>query len=368
MSEKMDDKYYLVHLLDDFSGSPKVLSSLIAYLIGENKTIDVLIGGKSEGFISDGTDDCTRYFYCRSENKYITLIYYLLSQLHLFFILCYKFYRDREITNKKIIVNTLLPFSAAIAAKLMRVKVYYYLHETSINPPILKTFLLKVVVLTSYKALFVSEFVFNDLCLKIDNKIVIYNPLPNDYEVIRLNEEQLINKWQNKNVLMACSLKDYKGIPEFVDLANLLQNFNFTLIINDNNKNIEKYFSKFIIPKNLLIFSRPTSLLDYYKSAFVVLNLSDQNSCIETFGLTLIEAMSSYTPVICPVVGGPVEVVHDYKNGYHIDSKNTDELVSKISLLSNDYNLWNTFAQSAKERSKYFSMNEYCKQLSLVLS
>ena len=360
----MTSKYYIIHLLDDYSGSPKVLSSLIEHLRISNENVDVLIGGKSEGFISGATEDCSRYFYFRSENKYLTLICYLLSQLHLFFMLGFKFYRDREVTNKKIIVNTLLPFGAAIVAKLMRVKVYYYLHETSINPPILKTFLLKIVELTSDKALFVSEFVCNDLCLKVDNKTVIYNPLPNDYDAIRLNEEQLIGKWQNKNVLMACSLKDYKGIPEFVYLANSLQSFNFILIINDNNSNIKKYFSKFILPQNLLIVSRPSSLLNYYKSAFVVLNLSDKNNWVETFGLTLIEAMSAYTPVICPVVGGPVEVVRDFKDGYHVDSKNTTELENKMKLLSNNYKAWNTFAQSAKERSKIFSINNYIRRLS----
>ena len=364
----MDDKYYIVHLLDDYSGSPKVLSSLIENLRLSNKNIDVLIGGKSKGFISDITEDCTRYFYSRSENKYITLISYLLSQIHLFLLLSLKFYRDREVTNKKIIVNTVLPFGAAMVAKLMRVKVYYYLHETSINPPILKTFLLKVVEFTSYKTLFVSKFVRNELRLKVVEKKVIYNPLPNEYDVIRLNEEQLVNKWQNKNVLMACSMKDYKGIPEFVDLANSLQNFNFTLIINDNNNNIKKYFSKFILPKNLLIVSRPKSLLKYYKSSFVVLNLSDKKTCIETFGLTLIEAMSAYTPVICPKVGGPTEIVRDYKDGYHIDSKCTIELIDKIYNLSNDYNLWNKFSQSAKDRSKKFSMNQYSMDLLLFFT
>jgi glycosyltransferase involved in cell wall biosynthesis len=360
-------KYYIVHLLDDFSGSPKVLSSLIQHLKISNKEVNVFVGGKSKGFISGVIEDSFRYFYTRNENKYITLVSYLLSQLHLFFILCYKFHRDRGITDKKLIVNTLLPFGAALAAKLMRVKVYYYLHETSINPALLKSFLLKIVEFTSDKVIFVSEFICNDLCLKIDKTKVIYNPLHNDYESILLNDDQLMNKWQSKNVLMACSLKDYKGIPEFINLANSLIDFNFTLIINDSQRNIDKYLLRFSLSKNLLVVSRPVSLIDYYKSAFVVLNLSNQKNCIETFGLTLIEAMSAFTPVICPVVGGPIEIVNNNKNGFHIDSKNSDELTSKLLLLSKNYNLWNDFSASAKERSRDFSMKKYLSNLSSFL-
>lgn len=358
-----NDKYYVVHLLDDYSGSPKVLVSLLETLEKHNYCFDIYVGKGSEGFISNRFKQCKYFFYKRSEYKLLTLLSYLVSQIHLFFKLINLFYKERSVKNKIVIVNTILPFGAALAAKASDVKVIYYIHETSIKPFILKKILLKIVEITCDKTIFVSEFILKDLHLNIRNQAVIYNPLPIEYSLIHLEQEDFHKKWLDRKILMACSLKDYKGIPEFIELACALRDHAFILVVNDTLENSNIYFSRFNLPENLHIELRPRNLVELYIKSFLVVNLSDKDRWIETFGLTLLEGMSSYTPVICPIVGGPIEVVRNNKDGFHIDAKSQNILIEKIKILSSDYNTWYQFSNSAKERSGCFSLTDYEKSI-----
>ena len=40
---------------------------------------------------------------------------------------------------------------------------------------------------------------------------------------------------------MLSSLKEYKGIREFIELANRLPQYKFVLVINDTDKTIDRY-------------------------------------------------------------------------------------------------------------------------------
>ena len=60
---------------------------------------------------------------------------------------------------------------------------------------------------------------------------------------------------------MACSLKDYKGVREFIDIAKICsveKSINFILILNANDKEINKYFKNFDMPKTLKFYQQPT--------------------------------------------------------------------------------------------------------------
>ena len=70
---------------------------------------------------------------------------------------------------------------------------------------------------------------------------------------------------------------------------------------------------------NLQIISRQNDVTPFYNEASIVLNLSDKQRFVETFGLTALEAMSAGLPVIVPTEGGIAEMVEDGANGYKID-------------------------------------------------
>ena len=77
-------KIIFIHLLNDFSGSPKVLSQIVKNYKNKNHDVE-LFTSKDEGFLSNIVDKHHNFFYKRFENKFLTLFSYTLSQFHLFF-------------------------------------------------------------------------------------------------------------------------------------------------------------------------------------------------------------------------------------------------------------------------------------------
>ncbi|HTB98331.1 MAG TPA: glycosyltransferase family 4 protein [Terracidiphilus sp.] len=65
-------------------------------------------------------------------------------------------------------------------------------------------------------------------------------------------------------------------------------------------------------------------------------NLLVLNSSDEPFGLVLVEAMASETPVLASRVGGIPEIVTDTENGWLIQPGDTSALASKLLALSHD--------------------------------
>lgn len=371
----MSRKFFLVHLFDDFSGSPKILAQLADVLNKKNQKVTALIGSGSQGFVYESGVDTATFFYRRFNNKIMVLASYLLSQFALFFTLSSYLIKSRIKGDKTtVVVNTILPFGAAISGKLFADTVVFYSHEVSIRPRLLNRFLIAICNMTTDKVIFVSRYLEGQVGLS-DNidKHTIYNPVSAKFENFNPTKDELRNKWQKKNVVMACSLKDYKGIPEFVELAkkSFVKNMDlsFKLVINDTDDAIEDYFKKFEgYQKYVDVISRPDNLPQIFANAFMVVNLSCQQNCIETFGLTLVEGMASYCPVLGPVVGGPKEVVVHNESGYLIDSKDPI-LLSEIYALAEDYAKWEAMAENAKARSLSFSEIEYeAKILAIIAS
>ena len=81
------------------------------------------------------------------------------------------------------------------------------------------------------------------------------------------------------------------------------------------------------------------------------------NSREEPFGLVLVEAMSSGTPVLATRVGGIPEIVEDAQNGWLVDKSDTIGLSRKILELSQNKDLL--------EKAAQFARSETCPQFSL---
>jgi sucrose synthase len=56
-----------------------------------------------------------------------------------------------------------------------------------------------------------------------------------------------------------------------------------------------------------------------------------QPALFEAFGLTVIEAMSSGLPTFATIFGGPLEIIEDGKNGFHIDPNHGTQAAEKIA-------------------------------------
>lgn len=105
----------------------------------------------------------------------------------------------------------------------------------------------------------------------------------------------------------------------------------------------------------LKILSRQGDVVSLYNEASLVLNLSDKHKFIETFGLTVLEAMSAGLPVIVPTEGGIAEMVEDGENGYKIDVQELEGIKSQIKSLLSDWNRYQQMAINAQKYSQSFS-------------
>lgn len=344
-------KIHATHLYNDYSGSPKVLMQIVKSWIKEGHEVHLYLGSDQDGFLSELENVNYHYVgYRYSQFKFKRLIYFLWSQLRLFFAIL------RRTTKSDVVyVNTLLPFGSALAGKLVRAKVIYHIHETSIQPEMLRRFLLRVAQKTSTKIIYVSHFLKENLKLNHPNSIVIHNALEDDfYDRARKNRG---SNSQLENILMVCSLKEYKGVNIFVKLSQANPNLNFKLVLNANLDEIDSYFDdhQLIVPPNLEVIDRQVDVHPFYNWSDLVMNLSLEDQWIETFGLTMIESMAYGSPVIAPSIGGITEVVENGRSGFLVDSRDFNLLQRKLDRLTTDASFYKKMVQESMRRAESFS-------------
>jgi glycosyltransferase involved in cell wall biosynthesis len=352
-----------VHLLNDFSGSPKVLRSTIDAFATSGAKVGLYVGSAGDGFLSCCSIQITSYWYRRMGCRILTLITYFLSQVFLF---C-KLLTDRTINKNAIIyINTLLPFGAALYGKLTGRKIVYHVHEISITPAPLKYMLTTIARMTSSLNIYVSETHMKTLPISNVPTQRVYNSLDADF--IAYAAKSIYAQMRNGrfNILMVASLRDYKGVPELLTLADSLisnKEICFDLVVNDEQAAISRYFRNKPVPKNLTIHPRTTDVAPFYANANLVLNLSRVDQWVETFGMTILEAMAFGIPVIVPPVGGPVELVKDGVHGFRVDSRNFQELLDRVLQLSVDQQLCLQMSKACRERAKHFSPEIFAENI-----
>jgi glycosyltransferase involved in cell wall biosynthesis len=350
-----------VHLLNDYSGSPKVLMQLLKGWTKKNIETHLYTCSGRDGFLSDIPKVNNHFYWYRfAKNPVIRLLFLTLSQLFLGLKLLF-FLKKSDV----LYINTVLPFGAGIVGKIRGCKVIYHIHETSIKPKILKKFLFGIVKWTATEVVYVSHFLAEQEFMD-NTKNVLYNVLEKDF----VNKaQQNLNKEKNsKIVLMICSLKAYKGVNEFLKLAQINPQFTFKLVVNANQNEIDEYFKNEVLPSNLILYPTQKDTHQFYQEASLLLNLSDVNLWVETFGLTILEGMAYGLPAIVPPVGGVVELIEDGKNGYLIDSKKVALVSEKINELLTNATLYNKMSKDALEKSKFFGEDYFENESTRIIS
>ncbi len=357
-----------VHLYNDSSGSPRVLSSVIASLSHYHNCSRLFVGSDGAGVLDGAQVLTSRYWYKRTPYKILTLFTYLVSQVCLLARLFCTTNIDRDAL---IYVNTLLPFGAAIYGRVTGRPVIYHLHEVSIKPAPLRWFLTFIAQHTARRLIYVSD--FHRKCLPIPSvpAKTVYNALDEPFQA-RAEAAQYQHRRDGCfNVLMLASLRDYKGVPELLALVERLaprQDIHFDLVANDDEAAIRRYFVAINVPANLTVHPCTSDPAAHYLQASLVLNLSRPDQWVETFGMTLLESMAFGIPVIAPPVGGPVELVGEAHEGFLIDSRQGDALVEKVLQLADDEALCLRLSVTARKRSASFSQKVFAQALCEVLN
>lgn len=352
MTQKSNNHIVVFHLLNDYSGSPMILKTVLNGLLNKGCEIDLVTskGGVLDTIANKDTLKRHYYSYNFSMKPIVTLLRYVWVQIYTFFF-AFRFLFSR---NTVFYINTLLPVGPAFAGWLMRKKVVYHYHENADVKGAVYKGLSKAMNFIASEIICVSDYQKNGLKITRDAKVVP-NAVSDQFSQLLLPDAK--RAFAAKNILMACSAKMYKGVGEFIEVAKRLPQYNFTLVLNCSPEEKDKFMAsnKLEAPTNMSIHSRTDKMYDFYNSASVVMNLSDTKLFIETFGMTVAESLLAGLPCIVPPIGASREIIIEGENGYAIDSHDVDLITQKINYIFSDEAVFTKMAESAVRRSKLFS-------------
>lgn len=348
------------HLYNDYSGAPLVLAEIIEGLNRKEYEVELFTSGKySNGFLTKL--DHVEYHYSHykwTATRYINYLRYFVNQIILFFKL-FAYLRKDVVFY----VNTLWPFGAGLAGRVMGKRVIYHLHETSVKPKWLKRFLFRILDKSASDIIYVSNYLKKKDPVKQTRQHVVYNALSPEF-VGNVKKQKTVDDF---TVLMLCSLKKYKGIKEFIQIAARLSNIKFDLVVSAKDEDLNAYFKNDRFSENMSLHATQIDVHPFYARASLVLNLSHPDLWLESFGLTVLEAMHYGIPAIVPPFGGISELVKDGYNGYKISVKDLDKITNTIHQIYEDPNLHKELSMHAKEMAKHFNYERMLNQIEGII-
>lgn len=260
-----------------------------------------------------------------------------------------------------VLVNTLLPVAAAVGARLRGASVVFFVHEVSLSPALVQGLLTIACKVLSGGILTVSEYAKSALRLPDAKTVVLHNAITPSLWQSAKNLRRVRSSCES--VMMICSNRAYKGTMAFSTTARSLPGLGFTLVLDVRPEEIEEVRSALNAPPNLVVLPSTPDVSSLYSSHDLVLNLSDPARWIETFGLTLAEGMAFGLPAIAPNAGGPTEIVTEGVTGFLVDPTSSEEVVTRISQLVANPDLYSGMSRAALAASERFSPETFPERI-----
>lgn len=355
----MEKRAWFFHLLNDFSGSPNVLAQVVQIVKDEGYQVKITTT-QGKGFLSDIEGvQYSHYQYKWSPYKLVTLCKLFFVQWKLF----WKVLLAKNVKGSVIYINTLLPFGPALAGRLKGARVVYHIHESYIKPKLFRNFLVGVAAISAQKVIMVSRYLYDEYPALQNKAVIVNNALPKTFihQVVEKLEDE-----QPFTVLMLASLKRYKGVDEFVKVAQQLKEINFELVLNASLEEVKTYFKQ--LPTNLKVFPAQADVHSFYQRASLVMNLTIPELCKESFGMTILEAKAYGIPSIVPPAGGPKELVVNGKDGYLIHPQNLPMQSYVIEEIARNKHLLARLKDNAALSLDEFSYPKFKEKISSLVS
>lgn len=237
-----------------------------------------------------------------------------------------------------VIINTLTNFIPHIAAYKLKIPIITWIHgilDPFTIPGIdasYQSFIDKSIISLSNKVIFNSEWTQQQFKNIVDIKKGVVIP---NWSIEP--EYQSCNNKTVNDLICLNSMEPKKGIKVLVDAARILKNAKYTFHISLYGSGCEL--------QNIMNHINTLDLNDYISVLSPVMDVSKiysectaliQPSYYESFGRTIIEAMSHKKPVIAATTADPMNIIIDQKSGFHIEPGDSSELAEKIMYLLNN--------------------------------
>lgn len=301
------------HPKNDYTGSTRVLADVIARDFS-GQFVDIITNrNQNKGFLSE-LPNVRLIGHCMPtwHGRRIPVVTPVVWRIHFVLLtLCFGWRYDT------FYINTITPYLAALLGRLYGKKIIYHVHEKFVWRSLSVRIMEWVFAHTKAHRIFVSEYtkscyINNPLC----TSEVCYNHLGKHFlDKVHMKP---IQERKRDTILMIASLSKIKGLSTFMTVAELLPKFHFRLMLSADMESIRTFLG-WSVPDNVELISAQSDIHPYLREADLMLNLTNPYLCVETFGLTILEAMAYGIPSIVPNVGGPTELIKDGYNGFCVD-------------------------------------------------
>lgn len=356
-------RHIFIHLLNDYSGSPRILNDRISVYSSNNKKIHIITNDK-DGFIELHGKSSALFNYKKSNNIFLKLIRYWIWMIRVSIYLLF-YIKENDVVHG----NTMLTAPLFMAAKLKKAATISHVMETKIRPNYFKIFLRYFIKNHADQVIFISKFLLDVEGFHNKNTSVVYPKISNELISSDMcgKEKLLENNGKYFNVTMICSLSWSKGIQNFINLAMIAnenkEKIKFILVISSTEKEISRFLLGIHIPSNIEIRSKTNEISKILEISNLIISLTLREQWIETFALTLAEAMSFGLPVIAPDIGAQTEYITNGYNGYLVNEKDIVYVFELIKKISADKELYKLLSINAVKTSKKFNIDQYNKNL-----
>ena len=266
-----------------------------------------------------------------------------------------------RIAGEQVVVinNTIFALTSLLASRLVGALTISYVHESFSGHKWVHMIMKNYIRFMAHEVILVSKFLFHHYGFDPDRARLLPNGLRLDF--VGDHEIDYEEKFERGKVLFVGSLRPYKGIFELIKIARETPLMEFSAVFNCTENELEAFLLEKRVPRNLRAVARDSNLMDRYKTAFVVMNLSLKPDCLEGFALTVLEGMSFGCPCIVPPEGGHMDYFRDTA-GFASDARNVGAIAAFITKLKSDRQLWEAHSRESLDISGNYSTELFCRR------
>lgn len=335
---KKIEKTLFIQPNNNYSGSCRVLLNVIQDEYSEKEYKVVTMG--EEGFLSQLPHGSLVYLtYPTFFGKILHGPSYLLYCVKLFFVCLFYGFSYREFY-----VNTIMPFAAVLAGRVIGCKITYHVHEKFINPDAKQRLAEKIFPRVKANRIYVSNYLKEAYKDKRETSRVEYNRLSRDF-LASVKMRPFSERKRNTMVLVSALPSKQKGVDLYYQLAKSCPEYIFYLITELPEEKVYAFLNAPELP-NLIVKKGGREVGKYYQLSDLLINMSNPFFFRETFGMTILEGMAYGLPAIVPNSGGPKELVDDGFNGYKVDVTDIEGIKHRIKEIFKEEN-YETFCSNA---------------------